>query len=302
MTAIRKLYSWLYSGCWNLGFIEQPLSEIIEDCPLKIHYLNHSYKDRWFADPWLLKVDKSNLEVLVEEYRYSEKIGYISKLTVDRMNYHLLNRETLLKLNSHLSFPAILRRSPKAYIYPENSNGEGLGLYEINTDGGCTHVRNLCSERLTDAVITDLFGDELLFSTHLPTQNGNTLYVYRIDIETGETLLIDEYRFESNIARNAGEWFRVGEKVYRPAQDCNGGYGMAVFLQEVERKEDGSFEFHDVRRLTSTHPRYNTGLHTFNHLNGLSVIDVHGYRFPKWVAKSSKIVFDLLLAISGKKR
>ena len=90
------------------------------------------------------------------------------------------------------------------------------------------------------------------------------------------------------MARNAGAWFKVGEKNYRPAQDCNSGYGRAVIIQEVTR-EGGAFCFRDIRRIESTNPQYNTGCHTFNNYRDLTVVDVRGWRRPVGVKVLSSI-------------
>lgn len=290
MNIIRSICNKLSAGCWTLGFIEEPLEDILGGKPININYLSHNYNDRWFADPWILEVNDKIIRVLVEEFTYKEHCGYISMLEIDRSNYKLLNSKIILKLSTHLSFPAILRENGNIYIYPENADGEGLGLYEIETNGNCRHIRTLSKEKLADAIITKVFGEWLMFSTHIPTHNGNELSIHKIDIENGSTRYIGKQSFESNIARNAGEWFCFNNKVYRPAQDCNGSYGKAVILQEVSRKENGSFVFTDIRRLTSSLTRYNTGLHTFNQLNGLSVIDVHGYRYPQSVVKICSMI------------
>ena len=290
MSFKQRVFNRLTEGCWNLGFIEEPLEGIIAGESIVIHYLHHRFKDRWFADPWLLDVDDKVIKVLVEEYKYRERCGYISLLTIDRSQYSLISTKTLLKLPTHLSFPAILRKDDKVYIYPENAAGEGLGLYELGNDT-CIHVWNISKEPLADAVITNCFGDNLLFSTHVPTHNGNILTVYKIELFKGEPELETEVAFTSNVARNAGNWLRIGNKVYRPAQDCNGRYGSAVILQEVE-KEENRYVFKDIRRITSTNPKLSTGLHTFNHLNGLTVVDVHGYHHSKIIARLVLSLFD----------
>lgn len=292
----NDIYRQLTAGCWQLGFIEEPLEEIILGMPYAVHYLSHPYNDRWFADPWLLATDSKEIILLVEEYTYKERLGYISKLIVDRNTYKLKCRKPILKLSTHLSFPAILYEHNKTFIYPENAAGEGLGLYEIKEGHDeLEYIKNISKLPLADAVITNVFGEKFLFGTLIPKHNGNELSVYRID----DDYCIEPYTkcsFGSNVARNAGNWFRLGEKIYRPAQDCNTGYGTAVIIQEVERNGN-QFVFHDIKKIVSYNPRYNIGLHTFNHLNGLSVIDVHGYHYGKFVAETTNALFDMYVRL-----
>lgn len=86
--------------------------------------------------------------------------------------------------------------------------------------------------------------------------------------------------FDDNIARNAGDWFSLNNIIYRPAQDCNITYGGAVIIQKVEKTSEGRLKFTNGRRIESDNAEYNQGCHTFNHYNGVSVIDAKGWRSP----------------------
>ena len=276
MKLSERYKQWLFESRWTLGFIEATAKDILDGVPYVVHYLKGMPKNRWFADPFILNIDELNIYLLVEDYSYSTKKGIISKLTVDRSTYMLKVREPLLDIPTHLSFPAILRLPDGSIIiYPENSESGKCTkyTYDVRTNT-CKCVGTVMDEPLTDAIVNRFFGDELIFSTHLPVSNanGNILSVY-----TTEGQLMQQCIFDSNIARNGGDWFKVGDKIYRPAQDCNEGYGRAVILQEVIRK-DVFFSFRNIRRLKSTHPLYNMGMHTFNSYSGVTVIDMKGYR------------------------
>ncbi len=297
MNIIRRLHKTVCAVKWNIGFIEKPVSDLLEGKQCKINFLIHNYRDRWFADPWLISEDENEIKCLVEEKKFGIKQnGYISLLTINRQTYRLKERRTILELDSHLSFPATIEENGKLYIYPENAAGEGLGLYLLDKNFGCVHVRNLSREGLADAVITDLFGERMMFATKLPNPNGDTLLAYRFDKE-GNYKLEEDYHFENNIARNAGNWFKLGDRIYRPAQDCNGGYGKAVILQEVIRDNDGHFLFHNRQRIISPDSKLCLGLHTFNHLSNLIVVDAYGYKNPIWLVKTSNYIINNLSRI-----
>lgn len=114
MINIRK---YLNNQNWNIGFTEITPDKLIQSGKLpKIHWLKHQYKDRFFADPFILKADESIVEVLVEEYEFkANSKGIIVKLVVDRNSARLINRIELLKLDTHLSYPFIERG--EGYIY-----------------------------------------------------------------------------------------------------------------------------------------------------------------------------------------
>lgn len=273
MSFHSKLSHFINEQHWTLGFIEQPLKDIIDGKPYEIIYVKGMPRDRWFADPFILDYDEDRIQVLVEEFCYKLCRGRIAWLSFDRKSYRLLEYKIILDLPTHLSFPFIQRKNGKVYICPENSASGSWNMYEYNPAADALTKENMVNLPLTDAIITDLFG-ETVFATVLPNPNGSILGAYSIDGELKQSI-----SFPSNIARNAGDWFVVDNKVYRPSQDCNNGYGRAVILQEVTN-ENGDFTFKDVRRIASTHPKFTTGCHTFNNYKGLTIVDVHGWRRP----------------------
>lgn len=305
MGTISNVLHYAYENKWTIGFVERSIQDIINNGMGEVRWLQHCYKDRWFADPFILDVTDDYIQVLVEEYYDGIKRGRIARLDINRRTMQLEANVTLLQLDTHLSFPAISRKGGMVYIYPENSATGGLDLYEYDVkESSCKRVRRICEEPLTDAVMSDLFGKEQIFSTHIPTQNGDVLTVY--EKQADMFVAQQDIRFESNIARNAGDWFREGGKVFRPAQDCNNSYGGAMILQEVVKNEDGSYGFTDLRRIESSNKEYHTGCHTFNYYKGVGVIDVHGQRRPMMAAvfdalKAEKITNSLYHLIKGKR-
>lgn len=272
MNPFRK---YAYSNVWNLGFIRESLDEILyTEHPLTVDYMRHDFKDRWFADPFILDVTDKYIYVLVEEYYRKIRRGRIAKLTVNRDGFILEKSETVLELDTHLSFPAILRCGDKTYIYPESSESGKLNLYEYDAiTNKCRLERTLCPEPLTDAIVTCVQGRECIMSTRLPDPNGKVLWCYDKDGS------VREYSFEDKTARNAGDWFNHAGQWFRPAQDCNKIYGEAVILQRTEFEGD-KLAVKNLRRITSTHLQLNVGCHTFNHYKGVSVIDVKGWWHP----------------------
>ena len=272
----KKNFSrFIYEQHWTLGFIEGTLMDIVSGKPYDIHYVTGMPHDRWFADPFILDCNEQTIQVLVEEYSYKIRRGRIARLVIDRHHFNLLSYKIILDLPTHLSFPFIERKDGKVYISPENSASGSWNKYEYDiSQDTLMKVDTVIHAPLTDAIKTSLLGEELIFSTQIPDQNGSVLIMY--DANGIKKQVID---FPSKIARNAGDWFKVGNAIYRPAQDCNDGYGCAVILQEVERDGD-RLRFNEVRRIESTNPRFTTGCHTFNYYKDLIVVDVHGRRRP----------------------
>lgn len=288
------LRKYVYNNHWTIGFSEDNLEEIVQGSKPNVRWMKNPYKNRWFADPFILDVTDDFIWVLVEEYYDPIKRGRISKLTINRSNYQLEEIDVVLELPTHLSFPVIKRSMGDIFIYPENGASNQLNLYKYDpSTNECELERTLANGYLADSVITDLFGSDTLFTTMVPNHNGKDLLVYTE--KDGLYQKKSTICFESNIARNAGDWFLLNGNVYRPCQDCNERYGGAVILQKVVKEED-NYSFYEVNRINVAFNSYQLGCHTFNHYKGVTVIDVNGYRRP-FLAKTVGVIMRLIRSI-----
>ena len=280
MKIIKQIVDYIKATKYNIGFVQEDLQSVVNGAPIHVDWLKHSYKDRWFADPFILDVTDDEIIVLVEEWYDPIRRGRISKLVVDRKTFELKHLKVMIDEGSHLSFPAIERRGGDVYIYPERA-GTKLESYLYDKENDCFVKTGLVSDLpLTDSVITDIFGERMLFSTKMPDANGKELGIYSFGGNMEKLKLIEYHHFDENVSRMAGNFFECDGKIYRPAQICIKSYGDAVSLQQVS-VEDGRWMFKEVRRIYSPNPDLDLGFHTFNILDGVIVVDAMGYRKVK---------------------
>lgn len=285
---IRQFIKSFSNERWNIGFIQNNLEDILDGEELRVKWLIHFYKKSWFADPFVLDVTEDEIHVLVEEYYKPIQRGRISRLIIDKMTYELKQKDVVLELPTHLSFPAIKRKGKDVFIYPENGESGELNMYQYFTESNkCVKVDKILSEAVADAIITTINGEEMLFCTKRQNPNVNVLYEYNKDA-SGQFVEKDSYTFDENIARMAGDFFEHDGKRYRPTQECNVQYGHAVTLQEVTL-EEGKLGFKEIRRMYSVHPKLNVGMHTFNMYNGIIVTDALGFD-NIWIRKILTII------------
>lgn len=279
MNKLKEFYWKLIENKWQLGFPRTTIEDIVAGKPYEVDWLRGTPDDRWFADPFVLDATPSHIILLVEEYFYYNEKGRLARLTISRSDFSLEKNETILDLDTHLSFPTIIRKDDKIYIYPENSACGALNVYEydVNTNK-CLLKKKLCNEPLTDAVFTEIEGKPYIFSTQMPNPNGNVLNIYQPN-DKGDFVKTNEVKFDENDARNGGGYFSINGNIYRPAQCCDGGYGRALSIQRV-MPVNGTFKFEEVARLKSPSKRFDQGMHTLNHYKDVVVIDVRGYRWP----------------------
>ena len=289
---------------WRIGIVENSLEGIVNGEELRVQWPSNPFHDRWFADPFVLSVDGDEVTLLVEDYRYAEGQGRISRIIVDRKRGAIVSCKTILR-GGHYSFPAILRENGKVYLYPEQSGQGKLELYEYCPETEtCEYVQTLSEEPLTDAIIYK----GAIYSTRLPEPNGKRLKMFKwpsavqssiaasqrssafgdskqlhcvqdanalnLELETlnqPKTIVFDEC-----IARNAGDFFEVNGVTYRPAQECNRWYGNGLSIQKFE---NGAFT--EVRRIP--------GMHTLNSYQGVTVVDrkVFPFQWVYWLLRRS---------------
>ena len=117
---------------WNIGFFENSLDSIMKGETVRVKWMKHTYRDRWFADPFILDVTDKEIIVLAEEFYKPIYRGRISRLTIDRETLELKQLDIVLQLNTHLSFPFIERENNDIFLYPENGARGGLWRYKYN--------------------------------------------------------------------------------------------------------------------------------------------------------------------------
>jgi len=266
---------------WNIGIFEfETNSNIIfkfSNC--KVKYLAHNFKDKWFADPFILDVTDKEIIILAEEFDRRIGRGRIAKLTIDREKVKLNSLKIILDIKSHLSFPAIYKENNNIYIYPENSQTGKLLRYKYDCKlDALVDPELVINEPLTDAIKEEFNGKSYIFSTKQPNPNSNRINVYCDTNNNKKYQLIQEIDLADNSARGAGYFIRDRDRFYRPAQDCNTTYGKGLVFQEVIN-ENGVFRINELKRVYNRHFKYGLGIHTFNTLDNVGVVDVLGYKY-----------------------
>lgn len=270
---------------YNIGFIEVTPDEFIKNKGFgkeKVRWLKHGFSDRWFADPFIIHVDDKIIIVLAEEKEYG-KLGRLVKLTVDRNSKKLIGRSVILDLSTHLSYPNPIGYEGETYIYPENSQSGALSIYRYNNDSELKFIKTLIDQPLNDSSIVKnpADGKYYLIATNTNLSPHNHTLMFVSDSIMGEWKQLSEAPIitDDRLARPGGNFFKVDNKIFRPAQDCNGEYGNSLHIMEVESIYP--WKEKEVFHLVPNSYKYSRGLHTLNfHQSGIAVIDGNGYAYP----------------------
>lgn len=87
---------------YNIGLIKATPTDVIfgnfDLC--SVHWLKHKYRDRMFADPFILKETDDTLEILAEEALFLGGAATLVKLTVCTKTFQLVRRKKILSIKA----------------------------------------------------------------------------------------------------------------------------------------------------------------------------------------------------------
>jgi len=279
MNLLRKIQ---YSQYWNIGFCELTPEEFVREKKLRpIKWLKHPYRDRWFADPFIYKVTEHEIIVFVEECPMENPKGIICELVIDRETIRLKERYVLLELDTHLSYPAIIRYDEKVYVYPENGASGKLNIYEYDwINHKLVNPINILDEPVADATIIKKGDYYMMSATKFPRTEENA-YLYTADSVFGPFKQKADLPYQSSLAcsRQGGNYFEANGCIYRPAQNCVDGYGRALSVMKLSMNH-GLIKEDVLCKVAPITGRFGLGLHTLNFNKGVCVIDGYGYFSP----------------------
>lgn len=304
---------------WNIGFIEDVdllfamgdlASENVGEfsCDKKnalskeqkrfnVSWMQHNCRDRFFADPFILDYNDEIIEVLVEEFFYSEWRGMISLLTVDRKTYRLLDRKCLLDLPTHLSFPFIWRENGETFVMPENCESGELAIYKYDSKmKALNDKRILIDEPLVDPVLYSSSRKYYIIATKDGESSNSDLYVYIAEEFNGKYRQISSNPVKSDIrsTRPAGSVFEYKGEKYRFGQNCEQSYGAGVTLNRIDSLSGEVFQETEMFEIMGSQiNEYREGFHTVNVYKDLCVVDGLTYIFRP-VAKFKRILSSRL--------
>lgn len=271
MGFIDKIKVKLLHYTWTIAYGQYDESIITKGIDAsKIHIVNNPYKEKWFADPFILEEDEQCIHFLVEEFDKKVGRGRIAHIIVDKKKNIVTDCIIILEQSTHLSFPAIYRIDGKIYVHPENYASGRSCIYEYDRTFDRLIKPIVISEKpLTDAIITSTNEGFKLYSTLGTDPNGSILSVSFSNSFWGPYEEIGAEQYPNNTARMAGYLLATKDGMVRPAQNCEGAYGKNVFFYKDKNEIGGLYPWWPY-----------SGLHTFNTYGKSFVIDLKKYDFP----------------------
>lgn len=236
---------------------------------------NPSYA--WAADPFLVKY-REKIYLFAELFLYrSERNGVIGYC--EYQNGQFGEWTVTMDRHWHLSYPNVFVHDDKLYMCPESYQREDVSIYELQEfpDRWKKVVTLIDNEKCADSTFFRYEGESYLF-TFKPSfhQYGGQLFLYHIK---DGSIIGEQYISDNKIsARPGGNVLYIDGKYFRVSQDCSSGYGCGLVFSEI-RNVWPKYEESIVKRVSaddilgSCQGKY-IGIHTYNTLNGIEVVDL----------------------------
>jgi hypothetical protein len=178
----------------------------------------------------------------------------------------------------HLSYPFVTQWEKVWYCIPESARTGGVDLYSWDSSTASWQVRRRLLDGVAIVDATLFRHDEIwyLFGTIRGPRAYDTLKIWWSHSLEGEWLLHrnDPAKVDLRSARSAGSFFEVGDRWYRPAQDCTNGYGSALTINRIDALTPVEFRETTVSRIQpDPNGPYPHGLHTLAMYGNQIVID-----------------------------
>ncbi len=236
-------------------------------------------KDRFWADPFIIHLDNIYY-IFIEEFLYSENKGHISFFTIDESGV-FSKPEIILKKSYHLSYPFIFQYDNEFFMIPETSANNSIELYRCkNFPTEWVFEKNIMQNVAgIDSTIFFKNNKWWLF-TNLIENNGasswDELFLFYSDsplsdnwIPHRKNPIISDVRS----ARSAGNFFKKNNSIIRPSQNSSKNYGYGLVFNEIENIDEETYDELIIQNILPDWNKLITGIHTFNHVNGLTIID-----------------------------
>lgn len=292
-----NLYKKFLIQTYNVGIIRKNIGDVLKEGIKKddITWLKHSYKDRFFADPFLIKEDTVFYYILVEEFIFWEEKGKITLLKVRKTDFTLIEKKIVIEESTHLSFPFCELNGNT--IIPESVLSGKTKEYSIDLDTMSVKSSEvILDEGLVDAVFyKDKKGNKWILTTKTNNPKED-LYIYLwnedryMPVSDGNVV---KHSIEE--ARSAGRVFEFEGSTYRPVQDSTGRYGKQTRIMKIGSLDKEVYEANSVQVISGKDNKpYNETLHTFNVYEDCIIVDGSKdyFRFPmKILYKKFKWLF-----------
>lgn len=247
--------------------------------------------DAFYADPFLFR-ENGTTYLFVEKFPYSRNRGEIV-WTIVHPDGRLGSFRPALKRPYHLSYPQILCVGGEHFMLPETGRQNFVELFRATKfpdqwERDCLLLENVS---LADPTVICRDGHWWMFATQRSHDGSphDELVIYHSKSLRGPWLphaanpVVSDCRY----ARPAGRIVEREGRLFRPAQDCEFGYGTGIVWNEIHELTETTFRETRIARWSGTDFGKFAGVHTYDQAGDTVVVDLKAAWFSRLLRRHS---------------
>ena len=261
---------------WSVGILWSDKWEIPNGIPLRKFVAVSDDRRRYYADPFVFSYEGQKW-LFVEEFDYQAGKGIISCMPVTA-GHEPTGPQPILVRPYHLSYPFVFRHDEAIYMLPETGGNRTVELYRARSFPFDWALHQVLIQGINVYDATLLRHEERwwMFAAiaHRDGSTQDELGIFYSEHLEGpwQAHELNPVKSDCRSSRPAGQFVKYGDRLLRPAQDCEGGYGSALVWLEIEELTTGRFKEREIARWPGS-AALADGIHTFNFDQGLGAID-----------------------------
>jgi hypothetical protein len=241
-----------------------------------------SERQHFYADPFLHEWSGRTF-LFVEDYSDATKKAVISAAEI--VGGRLASAPVpILDRPYHLSYPLVFAEAGEIFMLPETAGNSAVELYRAVAFPWEWRLESTLIEGMPLADATPLFHQNRWWLFASMGQHGTTdqdePIVFYSDKLSGPWQAHPENPVKSDCrsARPAGRVVRRGDRLFRPAQDCERAYGSGIVWHEITELTPSRFAETEITRVEAPYDLGLDGLHHFDEAGELQAIDFRTVR------------------------
>jgi hypothetical protein len=263
---------------WSIALLQLEHWDMTRELSMEKAVIMPDDGQRYYADPFLF-ADAERRWLFCEELQYDTGKGIISCAQLEDGRVMSTPRP-VLERSYHLSYPFVFRQGREIYMIPETGGNSTVELYRAQSFPFSWVLYSILLQNvaLYDATLLQyqnrfwLFGAISLYAS-APRDELAVFYSERLEGPWYPHRL-NPVKSDCRSARPAGRVVMRDNRLFRPAQDCESGYGSAVVWCEICELTPERFDECEVGRWHAHESLNADGFHTFGCEDALSVIDI----------------------------
>ncbi|MEK9284616.1 MULTISPECIES: hypothetical protein [unclassified Bradyrhizobium] len=261
---------------WSVGLLWSDKWEIPNGIPLHKFITVLDDRRRYYADPFVFSSEGQKW-LFVEEFNYQTGKGIISCMPVSTGHKQTTPQPTLVR-PYHLSYPFVFRHDEVIYMLPETGGNRTVELYRARSFpfDWVLHQVLIRDVDVYDATLLRHQERWWIFAAiaHRDGSSQDELGIFYSEHLEGPWRAheLNPVKSDCRSSRPAGQFVIYGDRLLRPAQDCESGYGSALVWLEIEELTTDRFKEREIARWPGN-AALADGIHTVNFDQELGAID-----------------------------